>query len=121
MPYTIDFQDDPPLLRLRLWGFWNPATVAVFARDIEDVRAEHLKRVGKFDTLADASAMRVQSLAVIERFQLMQQLSRSLNAGRIAIVVGNMLPGLQAKRSIADAKTAVFATIEDATGWLYPS
>jgi hypothetical protein len=118
VPYHIEFQEDPPLLKLKLWGFWNTATVAVFARDIEDVRAENLKRLGKFDTLADAAEMRVQSLAVIERFQLMQQLARSLNAGRVAIVVGGMLPGLQAKRKIADATTAVFSTVDDALAWL---
>lgn len=117
MPYSIDFENDPPLLRLTLTGFWDQETLESFARDLERLVPAFRSAHPRYDTLTDATGFRVQAGDIVAGFERIKQLGSATKAGRSAIVVNGVLAGLQAKRAVVDATTQVFESTADALAW----
>jgi len=118
VPYSIDFESHPPLLRLTLTGFWDQETLAAFGRDLRRAVPEFRKSHPRHATLTDASGFRVQAGDVIAGFERIKQLGRAMKAGRSAIVVSGALARMQATRAVVDDSTQVFENEAEALAWL---
>lgn len=77
MPYTIRIDDDLPLLRLTLTGFWEPETFLRFAGDFQTAVREITRIHRHFDTFANASGFQVQTVDVAQGFDYLKGMALS--------------------------------------------
>ena len=68
MSYTIRIDDDRPLLRLTLTGFWGPDVFTRFAADFQAAVRDISRTNRHFDTFVDASGFQVQTMDVAQGF-----------------------------------------------------
>ncbi len=111
---------DPAQCRLHwtIREFWSLADVAAFATAL---RAE-VERLGppprRFDGLCDSRDFPVQSAEVSAALGQIEQASRHLQHGRVAVVVGSMTNKLQAQRTLAGDHVRIFLDADEAVAWL---
>ena len=118
MFYSIQAQNDPPLLRVSLRGFWTMETFDGYMRDsgaaIEKIVARH----GRFDTLGDCTDFAIQAPDVSAAFQQLKTMSDKTPQNRIALYSASALSRKQAERTVANAHSKVFSSEAAALEWL---
>ncbi len=118
MSFSIEAQNDPPLLRVVMRGFWTMETFNAYMRacgaEIEKLVARH----GRFDTLGDCNDFPIQGPEVAAAFEQLKAMSDKTPQNRIAIVSGSALSRLQAERLVGNPHSKIFPTETAALAWL---
>lgn len=118
MPYTVEVQNDLPLLRIALRGFWTIETFNAYARDCGIAIQTLVARHGRFDTLGDCNDFPIQGPDVSAAFEKLKALSDKTPQNRIAIVTASALSRMQAERLVGNAHSRIFASEAAALEWL---
>lgn len=119
----FDIRPDPtcPLLHARLNGFWDVEMVDRYGAALGEAIGRCVASRGRFGLLVDARVYPTQSAAVVARFTAMLSQwplpSRDGPLAGVAIVAGDMLGKIQARRTFGDVVT-VFLDKVSATQWL---
>ena len=123
-PFVFDYDPAVRLLRLKLIGLWDGATLGAFAAEARTLR-DRVERAGHRDDegriLIDLTDFPVQPKNITEGIgQLLPTFGQ--RAGRIALVKsGSALQTIQVQRLIASEKAHLFAVPEEALAWLSAS
>jgi hypothetical protein len=118
MSYTVEVQDDPPLVRVVMRGFWTMETFGAYMRDCGAAMQGLVARHGRFDTLSDCNDFPIQGPDVSAAFEQLKALSDKTPQNRIAIVTASALSRLQAERLVGNAHSRIFASEAAALEWL---
>ena len=116
--YTIDFDTKDNIIRYRIEGFWEVATVDAFVDALSREAVLRSARGRKPALLGDASVFPVQSAPVAQAFEARMFSDVLPRVDRLALIVAAMLNKLQVERGIGDSRTAVFLNEADALAWL---
>jgi hypothetical protein len=119
MPYTIDFEKGPTLVRVCMRGFWSIEMANAYVRDFEAAARHYRTRFGALKFLIDG---RLMALPIAEVKEILVQQVPYRDGDRIALIVEGMLPKITANRHTQDYSDKfahqVFTSIEDAEAWL---
>lgn len=118
MPYTIDVQNDPPLIRVVMRGFWSIDTFQAYLRDCGAAIETLVARHGRFDTLGDCNDFPIQGPEVSAAFEQLKATSEKTPQNRIAIVTSSALGRMQAERIVGNAHSRIFSSEAAALQWL---
>ena len=118
MFYTVEAQNDPPLLRIAMRGFWTIETFHDYVRDCGAAIQEFVARHGRFDTLGDCNHFPIQGPEVSAGFERLKEMSDKTPQNRIAIVTASALSRIQAERLVGNPHSRIFATEAAALEWL---
>ena len=112
--FRIQREPEAGLIRIRLSGFWDQATVTEFETSLRQVLRSHTTdRL----VLIDARKHDVQSREVMDRFkQVTAQVRRP--GTRVAVLVGSALGKMQAQRIDPQASHRVFTSESESLAWL---
>jgi hypothetical protein len=118
MSYSVEARNDPPLLRVKLSGFWTMETFNAYKRDcgveIEKLVSHH----GRFDMLSDCNDFSIQGPDVSAAFEELKAMSDKMPQNRLAVVTGSALGRLQAERLVGNPHSRIFSTEAAALEWL---
>jgi hypothetical protein len=118
MFYTIEIQEDPPLLRIALSGFWTLATFNAFLEESGQAVQSLMARHGRFDMLSDCRDFSVQGPEVSAAFLDLKQASTVASGNRIAVYTPSALGRIQAERLLGNPDCKIFASETAALEWL---
>lgn len=118
MHYTVKVQNDPPLIRVVMRGFWTMETFEAYMRDCGAAMQKLVARHGRFDTLGDCNDFPIQGPEVSAAFEHLKAMSDKTPQNRIAIVTSRALGRMQAERLVGNAHSRIFATEAAALEWL---
>jgi hypothetical protein len=121
MSYSVEVQNDPPLLRVVMRGFWTMETFNAYARDCGTAIQALVARHGRFDMLSDCNDFLVQGPDVAAAFEQIQALGEKAPQNRIAIVTASALSRMQAERLLGNGHSRIFASEAAALEWLGPA
>lgn len=114
--FEITTESSKRLVRLKLSGMLSEADV------VELYRQEHAAilamgcRLGEHLLLIDSTDNLLQTQSVIEAFK--QQMAKPSRAKRIAVVTGQSLSRMQARRLLTEQPGRTFETMAEAEAWL---
>ena len=115
--FAIEIDPSRDLVRIRMSGFFDHASIAAF---VVDLRAAHRKlRCGpnRFVTVNDIRDMKIQSQDIVAAFQAMLG-DPAIRSRRLAFVVSSTLARMQLMRVISDRTAQCFTDAADAEAWL---
>ena len=118
MSYSIEPQDNPPLIRVTLHGFWTMEIFNAYMEDCGRAIQSLMARHGRFDTLGDCNDFPVQGPEVSAGFERLKELSNKTPQNRIALYTRSALGRMQAERLCGNPHSKVFASEEAAIAWL---
>jgi len=118
MSYTIDVQNDPPLLRVAMRGFWTMDTFNAYVRDCGAAMHKLIARHGRFDMLSECNDYPIQGPDVSAAFERLKDMGDQTAQNRIAVVTSSALGRLQAERLIGNQHSRVFGSEAAALEWL---
>ncbi|MBO9576257.1 MAG: hypothetical protein J7494_11005 [Sphingobium sp.] len=118
MSYTIEVQNDPPLLRVSLSGFWTMDIFNAYMRDCGTAIGALVARHGRFDTLGDCTDFQIQGPEVSAAFEHLKAKSDKTPQNRIALYSAKALSRMQAERTVGNAHSKVFSSEAAALKWL---
>jgi hypothetical protein len=105
------------LVRIKLSGMMSVDDVAeLYRQEHVAIRAMRCP-VGQHVLLIDSTQNELQTQDVIAAFK--GELSRPTRARRIAVVTGQSLSRMQARRLLTDQPGMIFATEAEAEAWLF--
>jgi len=116
--YLVEYDGVAGLVRYRIEGFWDVATVDAFGAELLTALSGRVANGRKLDVLGDASAFAVQTAPVAVAFETLMIQRVLPQIGRLALVVGAMLNKLQVERSMAGSQVKIFLNVEQAAAWL---
>lgn len=118
MFYTVQIQEDPPLLRIALRGFWTLDTFNAFFEELGQAGRSLVARHGRFDMLSDCCDFPVQGPEVSAAFLELKQASPVASGNRVAIYTPSALGRIQAERLLGNPDCKIFASETAALEWL---
>jgi hypothetical protein len=118
VPYSIQTQEGPPLIRVTLRGFWTMDIFQAYMEECGRVIQGLMARHGRFDTLGDCNDFPVQGPDVSAAFERLKQMSNATPRNRIALFTRSALGRLQAERLVGNPHSKVFANEAAAIEWL---
>jgi hypothetical protein len=105
------------LVRIKLSGMMSVEDVSeLYRQEHAAIRAMGCP-VGQHLLLIDSTQNGLQTQSVIDAFK--GQISRPTRARRIAVVTGQSLSRMQARRLLTDQPGMIFATETEAEAWLF--
>lgn len=105
------------IVHVTLSGFLVPEEVEAFACEEQKAVRDMGCTSGKYSVLVDTRDLKVQAQNVIARLMEFSENS-PLKATKIAIVVGNSVSRMQARRWVGATRVGIFSTEKEATDWL---
>ncbi|RYY24395.1 MAG: hypothetical protein EOP62_16930 [Sphingomonadales bacterium] len=99
-------------------GFWTVSTVREFAAAAGAFAQETRAIRDDYDVLIDSREFPVQSNEVAELLPRISEAGLALTSGRVASVAASHLNKMQAERTHAHSRFAVFLTVDEAEAWL---
>ena len=118
MSYSIQAQNDPPLLRVTMSGFWTMETFYGYMRDCGAAIEAIVKRHGRFDTLGNCNDFPIQGPDVSAAFEQLRLMSDKTPQNRIALYSTSALGRMQAERTVGNNHSKVFSSEAAALDWL---
>ena len=116
--FSVDYDAARNVVRYRIAGFWDVATVDTFIAALTAEIARHGTGGRKPSLLGDAREFAVQSAPVAQAFEAAMLTSVLPRVERLALVVAAMLNKLQVERGVGESRTAVFLSEDEALAWL---
>ena len=116
-PYRIAYDPARHLIRYRIEGFWKPATVDAFGRELAEAIARAVT-LPKPRMLGDASAFAVQGSDVTQAFEELMLTRIVPRVDRFAVVVAKVLNKLQVERGTGASGVHIFLSEDEALEWL---
>lgn len=114
--FTISTDRARKLVRVRLTGMLSVDDVQRFYREEADAIRAMGCRPGEHDVLVDLSECPLQLQHIVAEFQ--KEANAPGRARRVAMVTGESLVRLQARRVFTRDGVALFGTVAEADGWL---
>lgn len=105
------------ILHITLSGFLAPEEVEAFAREEQKAVKDLGFSSGHYSVLVDTRNLKLQAQNVIARLLEFSENS-PLRAEKIAIVVGDSVSRMQARRWGNSTRAGIFSTDKEATDWL---
>lgn len=116
--FQVEYCRDTNRLTISVEGFWEPADVPLFAKEI-GTKAQQARAISEdFDVLVESFEFPVQANDVADLLTGIMRGGMALTNGRAAVVVGSLLNRAQAERTLVHPRVRVFLTLEDAHAWL---
>lgn len=116
-PYQIERYPARDLLVLRLFGFWDERTVAVFIADVNAAVASLPCGAGNHRVITDLTEFAVQSQAVSNLIVTYIRTAEP-RAARAAWIGGQGLQFMQARRTVHGTGARLFSDIAEARRWI---
>jgi len=105
------------IVHVTLSGFLVPEEVEAFACEEQKAVRDMGCKSGNYSVLVDTRDLKLQAQNVIARLMEFSENS-PLKATKIAIVVGNSVSRMQARRWVGATRVGIFSTDKEATDWL---
>lgn len=116
--FHVEYGRDTNILTISVKGFWQPADIPSFAKEI-GTKAQQARAIRKdFDVLVESFEFPVQANDVADLLTGIMRGGMALTNGRTAVVVGSLLNKAQAERTLVHPRVRIFLTLEDAHTWL---
>lgn len=116
--FTVEYDMRYRIIRYRIEGFWDVATVARFRAELLGEVSRRAVGGARPAVLGDASNFAVQSASVAEAFQAFMMDDVMPRIGRLALIVATMLNKMQVERAAPPGQMKVFLDEGEAIGWL---
>ena len=116
--YTIAYDAEQRVIRLRMAGFWSLDTAVRFSSEVLTLCGSVARRDGRYAVLLDGTAFDIQTPEVSSRLAALTQAGVALSDAPYVMAVGSMLAKLQAQRVMNVPNARVFLTAEEAEEWL---
>lgn len=116
--FEITADQSRRLLHIRMWGFWDAATMAAYSVEVKNKMASLLRGLGCKSILIDMIDYPIQSKEIANTHADFLRVVRDRGESRVAIVMQSALSKLQASRVANDTGHRTFDTIVEAQAWL---
>ena len=114
--FEITTEPSKRLVRLKLSGMLTEADVRELYRQEHAAIHAMACPLGEHLLLIDSTQNELQTQSVIETFK--RQMSKPSRAKRIAVVTGQSLSRMQARRLLSEQPGYIFHTVAEAEAWL---
>lgn len=118
MSFNITIQENPPLIRVVMRGFWTMETFGAYIQACGAAMQDLMARHGRFDMLSECTDFPVQGPEVSAAFERLNAMSDPTSQNRIAVVSPSALARMQAQRLLGNPQHRIFASEAAALEWL---
>lgn len=115
--YAITTDETRSLVRVTLSGFFSPDEVGTFMCDLRDATIAIGCANGGHVVLVDTRDCTLQSQEVVGAFRQLIA-STPYRAKRVALVTGQSVSRMQARRLLVDDRVRMFESVAEAMAWL---
>lgn len=115
--YKIQTDSRYRMIQITLSGFIKPDELERFITEEQAAAAEMKGLFGSYVTLVDTTGLKLQSQDILAAFQNFID-NAPHKARKIALVVGQSLSRMQARRLLSNNRLRTFDTMDEATDWL---